>query len=283
MRSCALFVAFVAVLLSVAPSRAAQRITLTAGKTSILGTYLSGGFEIPVGDLTGTYGLTWSETLGVEPLVSLSYSRPVEGGWTLNSVVGYGGIGGDYRVNRLPEVRLTKSFAIPVVPFSYSLEVGAAYYTVRPADLAGFRGNFAVQLSMTPYNLSPSASLSGSVGYTYYLYTIGSPNGAAWGSATLALAHSPSLSTSFTYYRAMAAGSSPLLFDNIGEDNYVSGLVSLAVSPGVTVQHSQKYSFLSNSISERVYSVIVNIQPVSLTVSYNDVPQTWSWSLAFSQ
>ncbi len=283
MRLRTLFVALVTVLLSAAPTPAAQRISLTGGQNSILGTYLSGGLEMPVGDLTGTYGLTWSETLGVEPLVSLSYSRPVGGGWTLNSVVGYGGIGGDYRVNRLPEIRLTRSFAIPTVPFSYSLEIGAAYYTVRPVDLAGFRGNFAAQLNTTPYNPSPSASLSGSVGYTYYLYAIGSPNGAAWGSATLALTHSPSLSTSFSYFRQIATGASPLLFDNIGEDNYVSGLVRLAVSPGVTIQHSQNYSFISNSISARVYSVIVTIQPVSLTISYDDVPQKWSLSLSFSQ
>jgi len=283
MRSRVVSIALLTILLSDAPSLAVPPITLTGGKNSVLGTYLSGGFVVPLGDLTATYGLTWSEALGAEPLTSLSYSRPIGGGWYFNSVVGYGGIGGDYRVNRLPEVRLTRSFAIPIVPFSYSLEVGAAYYTVRPANLEGFRGNFAAQLNTTPYTLSPSASLSGSVGYTYYLYAIGSPNGAAWGSATLALTHSPSLSTRFSYFRQIATGSSPLLFDNLGEDNYVSGLGSLAVSPGVTVQHSQNYSFISNSISARVYSVIMTIQPVSLTVSYDDVPQTWSLSFSLSQ
>jgi len=271
------------VMFLVVPSPAAQRITLTGGQNSILGTYLSGGLEVPVGELTGTLGGTWSGTLGVEPLAVLSYSRPIEGGWTLSGTLGYGGIGGDYRVNRLPEIRLTKSFAIPVVPFSYSLGFGVGYYTVRPVDLSGVRGDFSAQLNMTPYSLSPTASLSAGVGYTYYVYAIGGPNGAATGSATLTLTHSPSLSTSFTYYRAIATGSSPLLFDNIGEDNYVSGLVSLAVSSGLTVRHSQNYSFLSNSISARVYSVTVAVQTVSLTVSYDEVPQKWSLSASLSR
>lgn len=291
MRSCSLCVALATILHLAVPSLAAQPpYTLTGGKNAILGTYLSAGRRIPVGDITETLGLTWSEVLGIEQLAAISYSQPVGNGWTFNAGVSYGGIGGDYRVNRLPEIRFTKSAPISILPLSYSLGFGVAYYMVRPVALSGFRTDFSVQLDTTPYTVSPNATLSSGITYAYQVYDHGGPDSGAWGSVTLTLTHSPSLSTSFTYFREITAGTSPLLFDNLTESNYVLGLVSLVVSPGFTVQHSQEYSFLSNSLIDRIYSVIVTTQPdfvapwlVNVSLGYDDIAQKWSLSAAFAR
>jgi hypothetical protein len=86
----------------------------------------------------------------------------------------------------------------------------------------------------------------------------------------------------FTYLYQDAWGSSPLLFDALGDDHTLAGAVSLRVSPALSVGHSQTYSFISQSISARVYSGSLSTpEGVSVSVSYDDVPRTLSFSLTF--
>jgi len=120
------------------------------------------------------------------------------------------------------------------------------------------------------------------VGYTQYVYAA-TTHGAAWGTAQLALAPSPRFSTTLTYYRAIPAGSSPLLFDAIGEDSYLKAALDLRPVPALTLSHSQTYSFLTGGISERITAVSAALpRGQAVGVSWEDVARkvTISYSRA---
>lgn len=272
--------------LATGSSSGTQRITLYGSKSPALGNYLSGGVETTVDELIETLGLTWSEATGIEPLTTLSYWHPIGDQWMLNAALGFGGLGGglgnDYRVNRLPEVHAIRNLAIPGSPFSFSLDIGAGSFTVRPGNLSSVRENITARLYANIIRLSPDISLNGNVSYAYQIYGSSNPNGAATGTMNLSVTYSPSVSTILTYFRQMATGSSPLLFDNLPEDSYTIGVANLALSPDVTLQYSQKYSFIFASVVDRTYAVVVSNPALNLSIGYDNVPQAWLLTLYYT-
>ena len=70
----------------------------------------------------------------------------------------------------------------------------------------------------------------------------------------------------------------------MGEENYARGSASFRVSPIATLTHSQKYSFISKSIEERVYGIsFAAAGGVTLNVSYDDVPKKLTASISISR
>ncbi len=263
------------------PGPAITQFVLRGGSNSVLGSYYQAGLGFGLAGGTLLVGATQTATLGLEPFVA--YSRPwsLAGGWTLTLLGSYGDLGGDYRVDRHPEVTLSRSAAIAGTPFAFSLAFGAGAYTVRPTGVSGGRATVAPSLSGT-FPLGPAATLRGSLGYQHYAYSDGGANGAWTGSVALALSPAGALSVTFTYLFQDAWGSSPLLFDALSDDHTLAGAVSLRLSPALSVGHSQTYSFISRSISARVYSASLSTpEGVSVSVSYDDVPRTLSFSLSF--
>ncbi len=258
---------------------AITQVVLRGGNNSILGNYgaLGLGFALSA-DTTFTLGSTYTDALGLEPLVALTQTRRVGSDWTLSWTFSRGDIGGDYRVERVPEVTLTTGGNVGGL--GYSLQTGVAHFLVRPTGLDGVRGTLQGQVGTPALPLGSFLALSASTGYTQYIYSGGGAlHGAWWGTVQLSVAPEAVLSMVFTYYRQIPSGSSPLLFDALGSDHYIAGTATLKVVEAVTVQHSQTYSFNSQSITARVYSVTVLLRPgQSAGISWDEVPRKVSFS-----
>jgi len=271
--------AFAAMLVTLWASPAAGQYTITGAKNSILGVYLSAGRILSLAPRTTlTLGATYTDTLGVEPLASLALGYALPRGWTATVTASSGGIGGDYRVDRLPEVSVAKGDRVPGTSLSYGIELGAGNYTIRPNGLAGYRLHATAQLSTPAYPLGRLASISAAIGYRQYAYAT-SLHAASWGSAGITITPLPLLSMTLSYLRQIPSGTSPLLFDGMGAESTLTGGITFRPVPGLTVSHSQSYSYLSNAISARVYGLSVAVPggPV-ISVSWDDVPQTASLS-----
>lgn len=285
----ALIVAVVS-LTAARPARGAwwpriSRVVLHGSSNAILGHYFSGGlgFDLGAGTVI-TLGMTYTELRGTEPLIALAVTRPISPGWNLTAVASSGELGGDYRVDRLPEITLSRSGPLAGAAFTYGLEAGAGYFVVRPGDLSGVRGIVAGRIATPAIRLGPILTADASTGYRHYAYSAGASHGAWWASAGLSLAPAPGVSAALTYLRQVPSGSSPLLFDAMGEENYARGSASLRVSPAATLTHSQKYSFISRSIEERVYGIsLAGPGGVTLNVSYDDVPRKVTASISISR
>lgn len=264
-------------LVTLAVSPAAAQFTFTGGSNGILGIYLSAGKILRMTPWTTlTLGATYSETLGVEPLVALALTRPLPRGWNSYFTASYGALGGDYRVERLPEIVLAKGDRVPGSKLNYGLEVGAGNYRVRPNEINGYRLHAVVQLTTPSYALGRTVSASAGVGYRQYVYA-SSQHAASWATAGITLAPSPAFSATLSYLRQIPSGASPLLFDAIGQENTLTGGLTVRPAQTVTFTHSQSYSFTSRTITARVFGVSVAIPGgPTISLSYDDVPKTAS-------
>jgi hypothetical protein len=202
-------------------------------------------------------------------------------GWNADLIASRGGLGGDYRVERLPEVTVWRTAPLLGPLLSYTLEWGAANYIVKPVGLTGIRGTTAVTVSTAQIPLDRWIAVSASAGYRQNGYSIGGTHSAWWASAQFSLSPSASLSSSLTYFRQDPWGTSPLLFDTMGASNYFAGSASLTLSPALTIGHSQTYDFLGRAISSRTYSVNLTLAPgVVGALSWDDVARQLTTSVS---
>lgn len=273
----------IATLVFLGPTPAFAQFTMTGGKNGILGIYLSAGGILRVAPgTTLTIGATYTEVRQVEPLIAVTTTVPMGRGWNVALTTSYGGIGGDYRVERLPEVSFTKGDRVPDTALTYNVDLGAGNYTVWPSSLSGYRVHGAVRLNTPSMPLGRTVRTSAAVGYTQYFYSTNT-HAAWWGLVQITFAPAPIFSTSFTYYRQIPSGSSPLLFDGIGQENYVSGGFSVRPMQLLTLGHSQIYSFLTSSITARVYEASVALKGGHVVgASWNDVERKVTLSYARS-
>jgi hypothetical protein len=267
-------------VLRVLPAEAS--VSLSGGNTGIVGDWLSISLTTGLGrDATLAYGTTYTQVLGVEPLLSVSGRGSLPDGWNVGFTVSRGGLGGDYRVERLPEATVWRTAPLLGPFLSYTFEWGAANYIVRPVGLTGIRGTTAVTVSTAQIPLDRFIGVSASAGYRQNGYSIGGTNSAWWASTQFSFTVSPSLSSSFTYFRQDPWGTSPLLFDTMGASNYVAGSVSFTPTPGLTVGHGQTYDFLVRSISSRTYSFNLTLAPgVVGGLSWDDVTRKLTTSVS---
>lgn len=259
------------------------QFVLRVGFNSILGDYYQAGLGFRLAGGTLLLGGIYTEELAFEPYVAFIRPWSLPSRWTLSFHASYGDLGGDYRVDRFPEITLSRRTPLSGTPLAFVLDMGLGYYSVHPNNVTGARVSAVPQITAS-LPLGSAASLTGSLGYRYYAYMEGAANTQWWGSAALTLNPVPALSMTFTYLFEDAWGSSPLLFDTLSDDEYLYGLITLRLSPSVALQHSQKYSFISETISERLYNVLLTMpQGYSLTVTYDDMAQKVTFSLGFSR
>jgi hypothetical protein len=274
-------VIFFLVLVSGAlPSDAA--VSFSGGNTGIVGDWLSISLTTGLGsDATLAYGTTYTQALGVEPLLSISGRGTLPDGWNVRLVASRGGLGGDYRVERLPEATVWQTMPLLGPFLSYTLEWGAANYIVRPVGLTGIRGTTAVTVSTAQIPLDRVIAVSASAGYRQNGYSIGGTSSAWWASTQFSLNFSSSLSSSITYFRQDPWGTSPLLFDTMGASNYLGGSVTVTPGPGLTIGHSQTYDFLGKAISGRTYSFNLTLAPgVVGGLSWDDIARRLTTSVS---
>jgi hypothetical protein len=274
-------VIFFLVLVSGAlPSDAA--VSFSGGNTGIVGDWLSISLTTGLGsDATLAYGTTYTQALGVEPLLSISGRGTLPDGWNVRLSASRGGLGGDYRVERLPEATVWQTMPLLGPFLSYTLEWGAANYIVRPVGLTGIRGTTAVTVSTAQIPLDRVIAVSASAGYRQNGYSIGGTNSAWWASTQFSLNFSSSLSSSITYFRQDPWGTSPLLFDTMGASNYLGGSVTITPGPGLTIGHSQTYDFLGKAISGRTYSFNLTLAPgVVGGLSWDDIARRLTTSVS---
>jgi hypothetical protein len=274
-----LIVAFSLVLVvRVLPSEA---ISLSAG-SGVVGDWLSVSLTTGLGsDATLEYGTTYTQALGLEPLLSITGRGMLSDGWNVGLTASRGGIGGGYRVERLPEVTVWRITPLLGPFLSYTLEWGAANYTVRPVGLTAIRGTTAVTVSTVQIPLDRVIGVSASAGYRQNGYSIGGTNSAWWASTQFSFNFSSSLSSSLTYFRQDPWGTSPLLFDNMGAANYVSGSATFTPDPRLTIGHSQTYDFLGRAITSRTYSFNLTLAPgVVGGLSWDDVTRQLTTSVS---
>ncbi len=279
------------VLAGISPARASPtpltltltQVVLKGSSNSILGSYALAGLGFALSaDTILTFGATFTERFGLEPLLAVAQTRTLGSNWTLNWTVSRGDLGGDYRVDRLPEITFTRDGTVGG-PVAYHLEAGVGYFAVRSSGGSGLRGLLGAQLATSSIPIGSLLAVNGNVGYRQYLYSDGTLHSGWWRSFQLTVAPEASLSTAFTYYRQDVSGTSPLLFDAMSPDHYVAGAATLRIGQAVTLQHNQTYSLISQTISARVYSITVQLpRGPSANISWDDVPQKLSVSYSWS-
>jgi hypothetical protein len=277
----ALIVAFQLVFVSgVLPTDAA--ISFSGGNSGIVGDWLSISLTSGLGsDATLAYGTTYTQVLGLEPLLSITGRGTLPDGWNVSLTASRGGLGGDYRVERLPEVTVWRTAPLLGPFLSYNLEWGVANYVVRPVGLTGIRGTTAVTMSTAQLPLDRVVSASASAGYRQNGYSIGGTNSAWWASTQLSFNFSSILSSSFTYFRQDPWGASPLLFDTMGASNYAAVSITVTPGPGLTIGHGQTYDFIGRAISTRTYSFNLTLAPgVVGGLSWDDVTRRLTTSVS---
>jgi hypothetical protein len=277
----ALIVASLLVLVpGVLPSDAA--ISFSGGSSGVVGDWLSLSWTTGLGsDATLAYGTTYSQVLGVEPLLSITGRGTLPDGWSVGLTASRGGFGGDYRVERLPEFTTWRTASLLGPFLNYTLEWGAANYVVRPVGLTGIRGTTAVTVSTAQIPLDRVITVSANTGYRQNGYSVGGINSAWWASTQFSFNFSSSLSSSFTYFRQDAWGTSPLLFDTMGASSYAAGSVIVTPGPGLTVGHSQTYDFLGRTISSRTFSFNLTLAPgVVGGLTWDDVARQLTTSVS---
>ena len=277
----ALAMAFsVVLILKVLPSEAS--VSLSGGNTGIVGGWLSISVTSGLGsDATLAYGTTYTQALGLEPLLSVYGRGSLPDGWNVGLVASRGGMGGDYRVERLPEVTVWRTAPLLGPFLNYTLEWGAANYIVKPVGLTGVRGTMAATVSSAQIPLHPAVGVSASAGYRLNGYSVGGSHSAWWGSTQVTFTVSPSVSSSFTYFRQDPWSTSPLLFDTMAASNYFAGSASFTPSPGLTLGYGQTYDFLASAISSRTYSFNLTLAPgVVGGLSWDDVARQLTTSLS---
>jgi hypothetical protein len=251
---------FLVLVSRVLPSDAA--VSFSGGSSGMVGDWLSISLTTGLGsDATLAYGTTYSQILGLEPLLSISGRGMLPDGWNVGLTASRGGFGGDYRVERLPEVTVWRTTPLLGPFLSYTLEWGAANFIVRPVGLTGIRGTTAVTVSTAQIPLDQVIAVSASAGYRQNGYSIGGTNSAWWASTQFSFNFSSSLSSSFTYFRQDPWGTSPLLFDTMGASNYAAGSVTVTPGPGLTLGHSETYDFIGRTISGRAFSFGLTLAP----------------------
>jgi hypothetical protein len=274
-------IAFFPVLVArVLPADAA--VSFSGGSSGIVGNWFSISLTTGLGsDASLAYGTTYTQVLGLEPLLSISGRGTLPDGWNVGLTASRGGLGGDYRVERLPEITVWRTTPLLGPFLSYTLEWGAANYVVRPPGLTSIRGTTAVTVSTAQIPLDRIIGVSASAGYRQNGYSVGGTNSAWWASTQFSFNFSSSLSSSFTYFRQDPWGTSPLLFDTMGTSNYVAGSVTVTPGPGLTLGHSQTYDFLGRAISSRTYSFNLTLAPgVVGGLSWDDVTRQLATSLS---
>jgi len=267
-------------LLRVFPSEAS--VSLSGGNTGIVGDWLSISLTTGLGpDATLAYGTTYTQALGPEPLLSVTGRGLFPDGWNVVLTASRGTLGGDYRVERLPEATVWRTAPLLGPFLSYTLEWGAANYVVRPVGLTGIRGTMAVTVSTAQIPLDPAIGISASAGYRQNGYSIGGAHSAWWASTQVTFTVSPSVSSSFAYFRQDPWNTSPLLFDTMSASNYVAGSASWTPAPGLTLGHGQTYDFLARTISNRTYSFNLTLAPgVVGGLSWDDVTRKLTTSVS---
>lgn len=270
----------VALLMFLVVRPASAQVTLTGGSNTILGIYFSIGSILTLAPWTTlTLGATYTSILNTEPLISFRFARPLRG-WTLTFNTTLGGLVGDYRVDRLPEIRLTRQAPLGA-HLSYSLDFGLGNFRVWPGNLAAIRADVGMQVSTLPITLSRSLSAGALIGYRQYMYfnPAQARHSAWWTSAYVSWRPLPTVAATLSYFRQEIWGASPLLFDAMGRDQYVTGTLSVRPTPRITLTHTQTYSFVSRAISARVYGGQIALRDgQSVVVSWDDVPRTFSLS-----
>jgi hypothetical protein len=277
----ALIVTFFLILVpSVSPTDAA--VSLSGGSSGIVGDWLSVSLTTGLGsDGTLAYGTTYSRVLGLEPFLSITGRGTLPDGWNVALTASRGGLGGDYRVERLPEATVWRTTPLLGPLLSYTLEWGAANYVVRPVGLTGIRGTTAVTVSTAQIPLDRVIGVSASAGYRQNGYSTGGTHSAWWASTQFSFNFSSNLSSSFTYFRQDPWSTSPLLFDTMGASNYMAGSVAFTPAPGLTIGHSQTYDFLGRAISSRTYSFNLTLAPgVVGGLSWDDVTRKLTTSVS---
>jgi hypothetical protein len=277
----ALTVAFsLIIVLRVLPSEAS--VSISGGNTGVVGDWFSISLTTGLGPgTTLAYGTTYTQALGLEPRLSVSRRGSLPDGWNVELTASRGGLGGDYRVERLPEAIVWRTAPLLGPLLSYNLEWGAANYVVRPVGLTGIRGTTAVTVSTAQIPLDPAIGVSASAGYRQNGYSVGGTHSAWWASTQVSITVSPILSSSVTYFRQDPWNTSPLLFDTMGAANYVAGSASFTPAPGLTIGHGQTYDFLARATSSRTYSFNLTLAPgVVGGLSWDDVSRRLTTSVS---
>lgn len=259
---------------------AAAQVSFSGGYNSILGFFASGGWGFRLRDATTlTLGATFSETLGLEPLVALTTVQPLRRGWNATATFSRGGLGGDYRVDRIPELSFSRSGSLGG-PFSYGVDAGVGNYIVRPVNITGIRTTLGGQVQLL-VPVTSVLSLIGSTGYRYNFYDVGTQHSGWWLSSQLSIAPTSWTSMTFTYFsQDHITGTSPLLFDGMGREFYVVGRVNLRLGQ-TTVFHSQKYDYLSLAVTERFFGVSYSAPGLgALSLSWEALTQRVSFGFS---
>jgi hypothetical protein len=177
-------------------------------------------------------GLRYTEQRGnVGPFAVAEYSRALDAGWRLIFAASGYERSGDYEIHRLPELTLRWSPPTSSGFLTPSLDLSVGSIQVFRPQAQTERAGVGLTLTTHPMRLGASTEVTPSLRVGGYSYGTGASHSFWVGSASLVHRPTSRMDLGLTYVRQDGTGTSPLAYDYVGLDNYVSGRVGMTLTP----------------------------------------------------
>lgn len=202
------------------------------GRSAVLGLFLEAGVRCrQAGHWSLTTGLRYTDRRGgVGPFAVLAYARPLTAGWRLYLVASAYERHGDYEIHRLPDLTLRWSPPAAGPPLISTLDLSLGAIEIpRQQTLTG-RAGVVLTLAARPVRLDARTTLAPVLWLGSYAYHTGQSHSFWTGAASVAHRLDARTEVSVLYLYQQGFGASPLVYDQVGLDSYVSGRISLALS-----------------------------------------------------
>lgn len=180
---------------------------------------------------TVSAGLRYTDLrASVLPFLVLTYSRPIATDLTFTLTASSLERGGDYEIDRLPEVAL--QWNVLHRPTSVSIQVfgGSITTTSVTPHIQTSRVGFIADLS-APIRLNSSTDFTPSLRVATINYGTGANHEFWIGTAVLVVRPTARSDVGLAYLKQDSRGTSPLLFDVVNFDHTLTGWVGVVVAP----------------------------------------------------
>lgn len=202
------------------------------GRSAVLGLFLEVSVRCrQAGHWSLTAGLRYTDQRGgVGPFAVLAYARPLAGNWRLHLTASMYERYGDYEIHRLPELTLRwrpSMIGAPLIP-TMDVSLGASQTSNQQA-MTG-RAGAVLTISARPFRLDARTTLAPVLWLGSYTYGTGQSHSFWIGAGSLVYRLDAKTEVSAHYLYQEGFGTSPLAYDQVGLDSYVSARIGVALT-----------------------------------------------------
>jgi hypothetical protein len=190
-------------------------------------------------------GLRYTQATQAEwEFAVLSYNTSLSPDWHLNATASSREHGGDYEISRLPELTLTWAPPSPRSLIIPTVDLLAGYIEAIQPQTQTFRTGGRVTLATPTFKVA-EVDLGLSLQVGDYAYGTGQSTSYWQEVANVTLHLSPSMDLGAMYLQQNGSGTTPLVYDFTGYDQYVIGTLSATLNPTVRLSFAVTFNIAS--------------------------------------